>query len=298
MASSGLVRLGLAKALLSAASAASPTSPTGVVAVFDRPTSPQPASGYIAASGTPKAGRKQSWLPAALRTPTKQDAAVVFKTSHGSPAPLSARPVSASASATKNSFLAAHRGFPALAIQTTDESAGTRFTQPKPASTPIASSPKVRHALILMIHTLLIYNAPPHDPQVSSFLVSSPRQDGHIPGYSGHVPGYSHVAGRSFTKATKRAMSRDAIAHMLGESIPSSPHANPKVPVADTTPGHIPGYAGHVPNLQHTLGGTFGKCTSECPSGDLGKFNGLRAKASRKSMVSTALHFTPVPSSR
>lgn len=157
MASSGLVRLGLAKALASPASPTSGlTSPTGVVAVFDRPASPRPSSGYAAASGTPKSGRKQPWLPAALRTPTKQEATMVLKMSQGSPAQFGARPASANASATKSISLAAHRGFPALAIQTADESAGPRFTQPKPASTPMAS-PKVWCTLIFMryLHTFM-----------------------------------------------------------------------------------------------------------------------------------------------
>lgn len=118
----------------------------------------------------------------------------------------------------------------------------------------------------------------------------------------GHVPNYAHVAGRSYGKATLRALNRDPVRHVMGESIPSPPHANPKITVVDTSPGHIPGYAGHVTGLQYTHGGTYAACTASCPTGDaVSGFNGLRSKHARKAFnahaLVAALHYTPLPSS-
>jgi hypothetical protein len=84
--------------------------------------------------------------------------------------------------------------------------------------------------------------------QVTMKPSASASEIGHVAGYTGHVSGYAHVSGRTFGKATKRAMHRTAAHLMLGDSIPSSPQANPKVACVDKQPGHIPGYAGHVPD--------------------------------------------------
>ena len=93
---------------------------------------------------------------------------------------------------------------------------------------------------------VLLRTLPLFEPQVPVKVLSPARVTGHIAGYKGHVPGYDHVAGRTFAKATKRALARSHVRHVEGESIPSSPQSYSKIPSNDCQPGHIPGYAGHV----------------------------------------------------
>lgn len=80
---------------------------------------------------------------------------------------------------------------------------------------------------------------------------TSVARTGHIPGYAGHVPRLQHVAGRSFMRATRRALCK-SVAHLsVTDSIPVGPH---EVSVHKIAPdgvisvhdGHIPGYAAHM----------------------------------------------------
>ena len=68
------------------------------------------------------------------------------------------------------------------------------------------------------------------------------------------IAGYNHVAGgRTFGKATKKALDRDPVQLMVSEQIPSSPTTTSKTRFlgdAELARGHLPGYAGHVPDFK------------------------------------------------
>lgn len=85
---------------------------------------------------------------------------------------------------------------------------------------------------------------------------------------------FQDVAGRSYTRTTKRALNKDVHDILAGDAIPSAPHATHKPRIADpglattvigvesSTPHHVPGYSGHVPGVKEApLGVSFSKYT-------------------------------------
>lgn len=120
-------------------------------------------------------------------------------------------------------------------------------------------------------------------PQARPRSPSPAREKGHIAGYAGHVPGYEHVAGgRTFTKATQKALSRDPVSLVLSEYVPSSPTNNSKIKGGEDTRGHIMGYAGHVPDYKDKHGASFKRLTADR---DLAAEGGLLGQNARKTIT-------------
>lgn len=109
-------------------------------------------------------------------------------------------------------------------------------------------------------------------------------QTGYMPGYSGYVPRLQHVAGRSFTRSTSRAMRKTVTQLCVSDSIPADPAESRRAQLrmlkpGHTTGGHVPGYNGHVRGLRDRVGEAYDRATAT-----LHVQGGIHAKAGRKAM--------------
>lgn len=137
-------------------------------------------------------------------------------------------------------------------------------------------------------------------PQSAPAKRAPQRAPGRIPGYTGYVPHSHAIAGRSYGRATRRALKHDIRTLLVSDLIPSDPQTSTKlvrrhrpssasmVRRGENPSPYMPGYTGFIPETKTTFGVTYGHAANSSLSHR--RSRPQSAKSSRKAMNAASLH--------